>query len=207
MIRTLASRAALASIVTVAFIACGPSTSSTLATGPVTAREGASSGAMSRSEVSFDPATPITYPSPGSVPVRSTANSDLGGDDVRAGAASNPQPIALGQTITGRLQQSDTPLADGSVGDDYFLVVPAGAHLHIELHGGEITGQPGSHMDMYLHLLHDGREIARDDDGGGNLDSLIDTTVADGGAYIIRATTYGTGLREGAYTLVTRAGP
>jgi hypothetical protein len=192
-------------LASLASASCGGARASTTAAGPVFAREGASSGAMSRvgaEDESLAPIPPSTVSAPRPMPI---VTSNLGGDEVSPGSVSTPTPIGLGQTVQGRLQQGDTPLADGSVADDYVFVAPAGASVHVELHGGEIAGQPGSHMDMYLHLLHDGAEITHDDDGGGNLDSLIETTLPASGAYVLRVTTFGSGLRAGAYTLVLRS--
>ncbi len=182
---------------------CPATTATTTARGPAIAREGASSGAMSRvgadDESGLGAVATASYPSVGAVP--RAADATLGGDAVRAGSFSTPMPIAIGQTVQGRLERTDAPLEDGSVADDYVFVAGEGTSVHVELHGGEAAGQPGSHLDMYLYLLRDGVEIARNDDGGGNLDSLIEATLPTSGAYTLRVTTYGSGLREGAYTL------
>lgn len=183
---------------------CAASSSSAMTVrGPAIAREGASSGAMSRvgtdSESEIVAVATAAYPPVGAEP--RAADASLGGDAVRAGAFSTPMPIAIGQTVPGRLERSDAPLADGSVADDYVFVAAEGTAIHVELHGGELAGQPGSHMDMYLYVLRDGVEVTHNDDGGGNLDSLVETTLSTSGAYTLRVTTYGSGLREGAYTL------
>jgi hypothetical protein len=192
-------------VVAISSASCGGAQSSTNPAGPAFAREGASSGAMSRVGTEDDALVPIPpAPSYATPTPRPAMTSNLGGDEVANGSASTPTPIGLGQSVHGRLQEGDTPLADGSVGDDYVFVAPAGVAIHVELHGGEVAGQPGSHMDMYLHLLHEGAEITHDDDGGGNLDSLIETTLPTSGAYVLRVTTFGSGLRAGAYTLVLR---
>lgn len=193
---------------TISMAACGAAGSGNVSHGPSIGREGASSGAMSRAGVEDTTAPPISsnaYPTEGSVPQPGGAEASLGGDAVRAGAFSTPMPIAVGQTISGHLDHTDTPLQDGSVADDYVFVAAAGTTIRAELHGGAVAGQPGSHMDMYLYLLRDGAEITHNDDGAGNLDSLIETAIPTTGAYTLRVTTFGSGLREGDYTLSLRA--
>jgi hypothetical protein len=61
----------------------------------------------------------------------------------------------------------------------------------------------GHGIDTYLRLLDEhGKQLAEDDDSGGNLNARIRHTTAKAGLYYIVATTFGGG--EGAYTLSIR---
>jgi hypothetical protein len=61
----------------------------------------------------------------------------------------------------------------------------------------------GHGIDSYLRLLDDhGKQLAEDDDSGGNLNARIRYTTDKGGLFYIVATTFAGG--EGAYTLSVR---
>jgi serine protease Do len=160
-------------------------------TAAVHGREGASSGAMS--EVSPSDIAPAASSTP-SVGTGGPMAPDLSG-------SSTPQVISYGETRHGRLQRGDAQINGGSLVDEFVFMGTAGDTVQIEMHGGTQV-DTGGHLDTYLYLLRDGRELTHDDDSGGNLDSRIVTTLPVTGAYTLRASTFGGNVREGEYTIV-----
>jgi hypothetical protein len=66
--------------------------------------------------------------------------------------------------------------------------------------------RPGSHLDSYAHVYDSqGREIARDDDGGDGLNSRIQVNVVTGEMYFVAAAAYGSST--GAYQLMISGPP
>jgi len=112
----------------------------------------------------------------------------------------------VGMIQTGNLQMGDTPLTDGSVADDYNVMLTAGMPVTIVVRGGPSVTSPGSNLDVYTILLQNGVEVTHDDDSAGNLNSRIIFTPPTTGMYTVRITTYGSGLRQGMYTLQTYPG-
>jgi hypothetical protein len=106
-------------------------------------------------------------------------------------------------SVSGSLEASDTRLADGSVADDYRLELRAGQTVTIVVRGGASTSTPGTNLDMYTILMRDGSEVTHDDDSAGNFNSRIIYTATASGEYVVRITTYGSGLKTGAYQIET----
>ena len=108
--------------------------------------------------------------------------------------------VAVGQTIMGMLQQGDTPLNDGSVGDDYNVMLTAGMPVTIVVRGGPSMTTPGSNLDVYTILLMNGQELTHDDDSAGNLNSRIVWTPTMTGMHTIRVTTEAPSARPSTTT-------
>ena len=115
-------------------------------------------------------------------------------------------PLSVPSTVQGALRADDISLSDDSVADDYGVHINAGDTVTIDAIGGESTSSQGTLLDMYIILMRDGHEVAHDDDSGGDLNSRLVFTSPDSAMYTLRVTTYGSGLKTGAYTLRTTAG-
>lgn len=123
--------------------------------------------------------------------------------EVAAGAglsSLHPSPgrIRAGQTVSGRLEQSDPTTFDGTAFDDFIYSGKAGERLAITLRSDA--------FDSYLQLgkVVDGRfeYIGAEDDGAGETDSLYEITLPETGDYVIRPNTLFAG--HGPYTLEVR---
>ena len=107
-------------------------------------------------------------------------------------------PISTNQTITGNLEATDenNPTRNGKFRDDFRLEgVTPGQEIRVNLNGN---------FDTYLQLIdgNTGEVIESDDDGGEGLNSQLTFTVESGVDYLLRATSYGSGV-TGEYTLTT----
>jgi len=100
--------------------------------------------------------------------------------------ADDDRTISYGQTLNGTIN----PAYDR---DPYFFSGSAGDTVTIRLN------KANSNLDPYVELWKDGRLIGQNDDGGGNLNSLLVTTLSESGTYRIVARGYGSST--GAYTL------
>jgi len=94
--------------------------------------------------------------------------------------------ISYGQTLNGTIN----PAYDR---DSYYFSGSAGDIVTIRMN------KANSNLDPYVELWKDGRLIGQNDDGGGNLNALLVTTLPDSGTYRIVARGYGSST--GAYTL------
>ena len=99
----------------------------------------------------------------------------------------NATPIRIGQSVNGRLTESDGRRAAGEYSDHYRFTARRGDRVRISLAGGE-------DMDTYLILQRpDGSQDANDDseeNGRPSLNSRIDTVLAEDGDYVVTASTY-----------------
>jgi hypothetical protein len=128
-------------------------------------------------------------------------NPDAGDPAVRA--------ISVPGIAQGVLQDGDRVLVDGSLGDEFSFGMAAGETVTIVTRGGPSQTRPGTPLDVYTVLTHDGLEVGHDDDSaydGHALNSRIVFTAHDAGSYVVRVTTYGRGPVRGAYQLQTYAG-
>lgn len=113
-----------------------------------------------------------------------------------------PRPIATGDTVTGALDEND-PVDGLQAFDCYVVTGRAGQTLSIAL---DATGfdafidfGPGETCLSYLPEF--------DDDGGGDFNALLETTISADGSYAIRVSDF-LGTRFGTYTLtVTERSP
>jgi hypothetical protein len=107
-----------------------------------------------------------------------------------------PRPILPGQTVEGALADFDEQLDRGAFVHQWTYSARAGERLRISMSSHD--------FDTYLifgRMVNGVFEaIAEDDDGGDGTDSLIETTVAQAGQYVIRALSFSQG-RTGTYTL------
>jgi hypothetical protein len=116
-----------------------------------------------------------------------------------------PRPakaLALGTSIDGALDEGDAFLESGSLFEDYAIDLDAGQRVAIDLRGGRSVTEGCCKLDVLLEVLGDsGGSLARDDDGGGDFDAHLDWVAPARGRYVVRASTYGSGRKRGAYTL------
>ncbi|MFL5385487.1 MAG: S1C family serine protease [Longimicrobiaceae bacterium] len=111
--------------------------------------------------------------------LRSNAGST--GADISTQNLARLPRIAVGQTVTGRLTDSDFVLPDGSYADSYVYMGRAGERITATLRSSD--------FDAYL-VVDDPRSATwqeTDDDGGGNLDSELTVTLPRDGPYLIVA--------------------
>lgn len=106
-------------------------------------------------------------------------------------------PIAIGRTVTGTLENGDQVGDDGSWHDYYSFTGEEGQRISILMRASD--------FDSYLEVgeLEDGEFSGEysDDDGGGNLDSRIVTTLPRDGLYVVRTSSLDP-EDGGMYTLV-----
>jgi hypothetical protein len=106
------------------------------------------------------------------------------------------RPLRIGQTVNGELSDSDPELDDGTFFHEYVVEAAAGDELRITLRSEEFDSflRWGTKDELEF------RELASDDDGGGNLDSQITVQVTESGQYVIRVAALGSGV-VGTYEL------
>lgn len=111
--------------------------------------------------------------------------------------AAQEQPIVAGEEMAGSLDESDAVLDDDSHYEYWIYQGRAGERLRIRMRSGD--------FDTFLAIgrLNRGtfQEIASNDDGPDGTDSELEVTLAQNGAYAIRASTLGAGL-AGEYSLI-----
>lgn len=112
------------------------------------------------------------------------------------------EPIALGATIEGRLEESDGRLASGEYVDRYRFTARRGQRIRAEVSAGK--------FDTYLMLRRpDGSQDDNDDsvtDGQASTDSRIDTVLAEDGDYVLMVTSFRPG-ETGEYRLTLAPSP
>jgi hypothetical protein len=106
------------------------------------------------------------------------------------------RPIALGQTVSGRLDETDAVLeSDETFYDTWTLTGRKGQRIQIDMRSDS--------LDSFLSFgrMENGEfsSLKTDDDGGGELHSKLVITLPDDGQYVIRANEVG--AKTGAYTL------
>lgn len=107
------------------------------------------------------------------------------------------QPIAVGQSVSGTLDDTDARLADGSPYQHWTVSnVAKGERLTITMQSRAFDAM------LMVGQMVQGRfkEIWRDDDGGGGSDARIVMIAPTAGQYVIRTNTFGP-IQHGAYTL------
>ncbi len=91
--------------------------------------------------------------------------------------------LALGQSVSGELQDSDSEYEPSRFQDLYSFSGSAGQHVRVDLSGD---------FDTYLVLRGPGgEEFTNDDYNGSYTRSLIDVTLPEAGRYQVVATSYG----------------
>lgn len=103
--------------------------------------------------------------------------------------------LDLGQSVAGQLRDDDPLLLDGRRGQIWEYEGAAGQRIVIDLVADD--------FDAYLYLLGPGiLEPISDDDGGGDLNSRIETTLPESGTYRIITSSLSSGT--GVFTLSVR---
>ena len=104
--------------------------------------------------------------------------------------------VSAGQTVSGRLDTSDSQLTDDSYFDLYEYRGQPGEAIVVTLRSSDfdayLQGGPVSGADVAVE--------DSDDDGGGGTEARLSVTIGPSGVYRIRANSYGAG-QTGAYTL------
>ena len=112
------------------------------------------------------------------------------------------QPIQLGASISGRLEQGDSRLASGEYADRYRFTARRGQRIRAEVAGGK--------FDTYLILRRpDGSQDDNDDsivNGQASTDSRLDTVLAEDGDYVLIVTSFRPG-ETGEYRLTLAPSP
>ncbi|MCS6625470.1 PPC domain-containing protein [Roseibacterium beibuensis] len=111
--------------------------------------------------------------------------------------AQSPEPLAVGATVDGAIEDGDLTAVEESYRyDDYAVTARAGQRFEAILRSGE--------FDAFLEVFppDEGADaLATDDDGlGDGTDSRLRFTAPEAGTYILRARPL-SGLEGGAYTL------
>jgi hypothetical protein len=120
-----------------------------------------------------------------------------------------PRPLGVPEVLSGELTTDDMHMSDGPrVCDNYLLHLTAGQPVTIVVRGGTHTGGGYGYgsMDMYAILYFNRVEVTRDDDSAGSLNPRIVFTPSVSGTYLLRVTTFGSGLSLGTYTVETFQG-
>ncbi|HEU4883608.1 MAG TPA: PPC domain-containing protein [Longimicrobium sp.] len=107
-----------------------------------------------------------------------------------------PMPISPGETLEGRLSDTDSREADGSYREDWTFRGDAGATYVVTMRSDD--------FDSLLQVGTIGssgwRQLEQDDDGGGDSDAQLTITLPSSGEFIIRAGSYRAD-ETGAYTM------
>ena len=111
--------------------------------------------------------------------------------------AQSAEPLAVGATVEGAIEESDQTASEDSYRyDDYAVTARAGQRFEAVLRSGE--------FDAYLEVFPPNEAedaLASDDDGlGEGTDSRLRFTAPEAGTYVLRARPL-SGLDGGAYTL------
>ena len=122
--------------------------------------------------------------------------------DAAVSRAEPAEPIAIGRTVAGRLEEGDDRLGSGEFRDRYRFAGRRGQRIRAELSAGK--------FDTYLMLRRpDGSQDDNDDtlvDGRTSTDSRIDTVLAEDGDYVLVVTSYRPG-ETGDYRLSLAPSP
>lgn len=137
-------------------------------------------------------------PDAGDYVVRVTSLSESGEGDYKLSLSEGPAPvaatpIAIGDEVSGELQETDGRSADGYAADTYRFEGREGQRVRVDM--------TASDFDSYLELFDDAEtSLATDDDGGPEgLNSRINFTLPRTGSYVIQAR--GFSDATGNYTL------
>lgn len=105
--------------------------------------------------------------------------------------------MAVGQTVTGRLETGDQMMSDSTWADVWQFQGIGGQTVTVELRSAE--------FDTYVQLLDaGGNRLAEDDDSLGDLDSRVVARLSATGMFQIVVNNFGDRRRSGTYTLTLR---
>lgn len=201
-------RTLIASIALVSLAGCREQRASSAGPGaPATASSTAGRSVPATPSASV-PAAGSSVPGPASAPgVPSATSAPLPvGTPAGTASASGATPLQVPGTAAGTLSASDRSQPDGAVADEFALTLTAGVPVTIVVRGGLSSDEGGGNIDVFAILLLEGHRVADDDDHAGNNNARIVFTPTTSGTYILRVTTFGGGLHQGAYTVQTWAG-
>jgi hypothetical protein len=131
-------------------------------------------------------------------PERIAFTGNLRGPDVSTQNLARLPRITVGQSVTGRLAQSDFVRPDGSYADSYVYMGRAGERITAALHSTD--------FDSWL-VVDDPRSATwqeHDDDSGGGLDSELTVTLPRDGPYLIVANSVAP-QATGSYSITLRS--
>jgi hypothetical protein len=116
-------------------------------------------------------------------------------------ATASRQPIAAGEEVTGRLEETDAALDDDSYYEYWIYPASAGDRLKIRM-----ASEDFDTMVAFGRIVNGAfEEMSANDDGPDGTNSELDVSVPRAGEYAVRASSLGAAL-FGAYTLtVTRS--
>jgi hypothetical protein len=120
------------------------------------------------------------------------------------GPLPQPIPLPVDTPISGSLGGADAFQRNGAHYKDYEIHLAAGQHLSVDLRGGHSETEACCTLDVFLQVIRNGDVVAEDDDNLGFFDAHVDWTAPAAGPVLVRASTYGSGRKRGAFTL--RAG-
>jgi hypothetical protein len=135
----------------------------------------------------FGPSAASGASQPASAAATATTPASAAAIPASAGANPGVRTLALGATEHGRLAATDPNAAPSTDerGDDYTVQLTAGQPVTIFTRGA-VDPTSESHLDVVAALRCNGAEVARDDDGAGNLDSRIAYTPTASGPCTVR---------------------
>ncbi|MSR35922.1 MAG: hypothetical protein EXR95_04650 [Gemmatimonadetes bacterium] len=111
-------------------------------------------------------------------------------------ATASRQPIAAGEEVTGRLDETDAALDDDSYYEYWIYPASAGDRLKIRM-----TSEDFDTMVTFGRLANGSfEELSSNDDGPDGTNSELDVSVPRAGEFAVRASSLGAGL-FGEYTL------
>lgn len=154
----------------------------------------------------------FTAPANGEYLIRASSLDGATDGDYALSLAEGPpllvgQPITLGQTVEGALEDGDSSNDDGQRADAYSFAGTEGQRVTITLSSDA--------FDTYLELFGDDAEsgggrslLASDDDGAGEgTNSRLSATLPTTGQYTIEVRAFGGADEGGAYTLTLEEAP
>jgi hypothetical protein len=106
--------------------------------------------------------------------------------------------LAMGSTETGSLGMASARVQDGRPAQAWVLTGEAGERLQIVLETDD--------FDAFLYMTGPGLGVLSDDDGAGDLNSLIEVTLPADGSYTVAASALSSGV-SGSYTIRVQAPP
>jgi hypothetical protein len=132
-------------------------------------------------------------------PVADTLTFSINVDWMLSSRPPLPQPVQVGQTVSGRLENGDRVAFDGTFYDDYTFTAPSPISVTISVWSAELSPNLRVTFDYGRFLVG---EVARD--SSGRVGKEVSLDLRAGERVRIRAAAY-TGGTQGAYTLEVTA--
>jgi hypothetical protein len=112
-----------------------------------------------------------------------------------------PIPLPVDTLVSGSLDGADSFQQNGAPYKDYAIDLAAGQRLSVDLRGGRSETEACCTLDVFVQVIRNGSVVAEDDDSLGFFDAHVDWTAPAAGPVLVRASTYGSGRKRGAFTL------